>query len=200
MTDNFPDPNQQTVFQQTPPPWPIPRQARPMWSDQVPAQSPPPQSPPPQTPPSFPAQSPATPPPWPQPAAQQQLPPQAQQPAFQQRWPEPTRSRRNIALVVASVVLFVAAALAGTLYVLADRDHDRAVAELAEHRDDLTAARGQVDTAEEERSAAEAKNADLADENADLTACVEAVQRYLWDGLVDAERDAALTKMFDLCQ
>jgi hypothetical protein len=148
------------------------------------------------TPPPFPAQSPPTPPPFPAqsaPAAQAPLthPPQ---------WPQPAKRRKNVALIVTAVVFFVAAALSGTLYVLADRDHDAAVAELAEHRDDLAAAREQADDTAAEVSAVEEDNATLTDENAELGPCVEAVQHYLWDGLVGEERNTALSKMFDLCQ
>lgn len=190
MTDNVADSNQPTVFEQTPPPWPVPRQTRPAWSDPFPRQNPPApfaaqQPPPPQgqpTPPPFPRLSPAP------------------QSAYQPQWPQPVRNRGNIGLVVAAVVLFVMAAVSCTLYVMADRDHDTAVATLAENEKDLANAKKQVDGSTEERSAAEEENARLSDENTSLSACVDAVQHYLWDGLVDPERSAALTRMFDLCQ
>jgi hypothetical protein len=194
MTDDLPDPNQQTVSQQTPPPWPVPQQTHPTWSGAFPPQSPP-------TPPSFPAQLPPTPPALPRLSPPPPLPSAQQTPLTDPpRWPRPGRQRKNTALIVTAVVFFVAAALSGTLYVLADRDHDAAVARLAEQREDLTTAREQVDSTAAQVSAEEEDNTALSDENAALSACVDAVQHYLWDGLVDPERSAALTRMFDLCQ
>jgi hypothetical protein len=190
MNDHLADRDQQTVSQQTPPPWPIPQQTRPTWSDPFPQQSPP-------TPPAWqqvaapqPPASVPTPPPWPRPVAPEATPP----------WPQPVKTKKNVALIVTAVVLFVAAALSGTLYVLADRDHDAAVAELADHRADLTEAREQVDSTEDRVTAEEQENSALSDENTELQSCVDAVQHYLWDGLVDPERSAALNRMFTLCQ
>jgi hypothetical protein len=50
------------------------------------------------------------------------------------------------------------------------------------------------------QDSAETRNSDLEAEKATLTTCVDAVQRYLWDGLEGTARDAAVDAMFTACQ
>lgn len=115
--------------------------------------------------------------------------------------PEPVRTPRTRAvLVVAAVVMVVAAALSATLYVTADADHDAAVALLDERRAEFADLRGDVVTADAERALAEQRNARLDAENTALTACVDAVRHYLWDGLTGTARETALSAMFEACQ
>lgn len=97
-------------------------------------------------------------------------------------------------------VAFAAAAVSGWLYVGADGDHDAAVAVLDQREKELTDVRGRIGTAERARDDAEARNADLEAENSALTACVDAVKHYLWDGLEGAARTAAFDTMVTACQ
>jgi hypothetical protein len=114
--------------------------------------------------------------------------------------PPVERRKRSGPLVVLAVILFVAAALLATLYVMADRDHDAATALLDTRMAELAGVRGQIATTDAQRAAAAQRVTGLEDTNAELTTCVDAVRHYLWDGLAGAERDAALDTMFEVCQ
>jgi hypothetical protein len=110
------------------------------------------------------------------------------------------RQKKSGVLAVLVVTLFVAAALLGTLYVLADRDHDAATALLDTRMAELADVRGQVATTDTQRAVAAQRVDGLEGANAELTTCVDAVRHYLWDDLADEERDTALDAMFQLCQ
>lgn len=148
--------------------------------------------------------------PWPVPGPRSALPisgplPQltAPLPPTPPPWPltqEPRKPRSSTALIVVTVVLFVAAALAGTLYITADRDRDAAVALSADRQTDLATAKEQVASTEEGASLAEGDNTALTDENTTLRTCVEAVQAYLWDDLAEQERLDAADRMWTACQ
>lgn len=114
-------------------------------------------------------------------------------------YPPPPKPRRPIGFLVLLGVLSVAATVFAVLYVLADRDRDLTDAALAARRTELTTAARQSRDAETDQAAIEQDNGDLADDNASLRTCVDAVQRYLWDNLAGEERKAALNRMFDVC-
>lgn len=113
--------------------------------------------------------------------------------------PPPPRRKRRTGLVIACAVAFAAAAVSGWLYIRADGDHDAAAAVLGARDRELAEVRGRIGPAQDARADAEARNADLESENAALTACVTAVQRYLWDGLEGDARSAAFDTMFTAC-
>lgn len=155
-----------------------------------------PQTPQPQTPPYLPVQSRQS--PISQPIPQQQYDPTR----YPQQFPQQPRKkeRARIVLLIACVVTFAIAGVFGALYIGADSDHDAAVARLEERKSQLADVRERLTTAEDAQESAETRNDDLEAEKATLTTCVEAVQRYLWDGLEGTARDAALDAMFTSCQ
>ncbi|MBP2330586.1 hypothetical protein JOF56_010971 [Kibdelosporangium banguiense] len=87
-----------------------------------------------------------------------------------------------------------------TLFLVAGNDHESAVARFDERQNELTSVNDQVATAEAERQRAEERNKALKSDNADMTGCVEAMRHYLWDGLADAARTAAVREVFTKCQ
>lgn len=114
--------------------------------------------------------------------------------------PPPPKPRRSTGFILLVAVLFVAATVFAVLYVLADRDRDMTAAALAARRTELTTAEQQAGSAEADQESIEQDNDELTDDNATLQTCVDAVHHYLWDNLTEAERTAALNRMFDACR
>ncbi|MFI7675870.1 hypothetical protein [Actinophytocola sp. NPDC049390] len=112
----------------------------------------------------------------------------------------PPKPRAGLVLVIACAVAFALAALFAWLYVAADGDRDTATARFEDTKRELADVRARTGSAAEAQSSAEAHNDDLEAENAALTACVKAVQHYLWDGLTGAARTPAFNAMYDACQ
>ncbi|HEX6360597.1 hypothetical protein [Actinophytocola sp.] len=118
----------------------------------------------------------------------------------QEPTPQPTgKSRSRLVLTVVAVVMFVAAGVLGGLYIAAGSAHEKATSTLQDKKSELTDVRGQVSAAKEEKSTAEQNNSDLETKNGALQPCVEATQRYLWDGLEGEARTAAISAMIDAC-
>ena len=116
--------------------------------------------------------------------------------------PEPPRrtgGRARVVLAVVAALLLAAGIVFGVLYVSARGDHDAAVARLTEREGTLAEANLRVSSTDSARQAADRRNSALETENAQLTTCVEAVRHYLWDGLVGAEREAAVEQLFTAC-
>jgi len=114
----------------------------------------------------------------------------------------PRRARRATAIVlgvIAAALLITAGVFAG-LFTLASGDRDTLAGQLDERRTELGGVTDQVVATEEARDTAAERNTGLETTRSELSACVDVVQRYLWDGLVGAERQAALDQLFTLCQ
>ncbi|OLF19387.1 hypothetical protein [Actinophytocola xanthii] len=114
--------------------------------------------------------------------------------------PSGPRRRTAVVLAVLTAVLLVGAGVAAGLYVGAA--DDRAVAEerLAQRQADLAEVRDRVASSDDQRERAEQAKTALENENAALTACVEAVQHYLWDEPVGAALTTALNTLFAECR
>ncbi len=115
--------------------------------------------------------------------------------------PAPRRRRRRSVIVLAALAstLFLAAGVLTALLVMAGRDHDAAAGRLDDVRAELTGVRERVASAEAERNGVERRNTALQAEKSELSACVEAMRHYLWDGLTGTARSAALNTMFTEC-
>ncbi|WP_236791303.1 hypothetical protein [Amycolatopsis sp. GM8] len=89
---------------------------------------------------------------------------------------------------------------AAALIIAAGRDEKDAAARLDDRRSQLSEATAKVASADTERRQAEQRNSGLEAENADLSRCVTAMRHYLWDGLSDTERPAAVHTVLLACQ
>jgi len=114
--------------------------------------------------------------------------------------PRPGGGRATVVLAVVAALLFAAGIVFGVLYLSARGDHDAAAAALTERQNSLAEVNLRVSSTDSARQAADQRNGALENENTELTACVEAVRHYLWDGLVGVERDAAVDRLFTTCE
>jgi hypothetical protein len=115
--------------------------------------------------------------------------------------PGPRLAKRSTAIVlgVVAAVLFLVGAAFAVLYLSAADDHDAAVVRLADKETELDRVSDQLAASEDARDQAEQANDNLETTRTDLAACVDPVQRYLWDGLVGAERSAVFDQWFTAC-
>jgi uncharacterized protein (DUF3084 family) len=103
-------------------------------------------------------------------------------------------------LVVLVSLFVVSAGVFVTLFLTASADHESAVARLDQQRSELAHVNDQVVSAEAERKRADERNKGLKSDNTDLSGCVDAMRHYLWDGLADSARTAAVRVVLAKCQ
>lgn len=116
--------------------------------------------------------------------------------------PVPRRNRRRTAVVLAALAaaFLVAAGVFAALFVAATGDHDDAVARADQRHGELADLDSRISASDAEQQRTEQRNTGLESENADLTACVDAIRYYLSDGLTGTERVTALDDAFVACQ
>ncbi|ALG09195.1 hypothetical protein [Kibdelosporangium phytohabitans] len=128
----------------------------------------------------------------------------AQQPYTHQPVMPPAPARRGRAtiatLIVLASLLLVSTGVFVTLFLMASNDHIDAVARLDDRQQELTGMDGKVRAAESARMQADERNTRLKSGNATMSTCVKAMQHYLWDGLVDAQRTAAARELLTKCR
>jgi hypothetical protein len=102
-------------------------------------------------------------------------------------------------LIVLASLFLVSTGIFVTLFLIASSDHTDTVARLEERRSELAEVDDRVAAAEAERRRADERNTTLKSDNAAMSSCVKAMQHYLWDGLVDAQRTAAARDLLTEC-
>ena len=125
------------------------------------------------------------------------LPVPAPEPAPRWTW----TVRTTVAALATAASVFVATAgTFGALYFVAGGDRAAAAQSLVEQKSGLADVSDELAAAQTDQQRAQQRNSSLTTQNTALSACVDAVQHYLWDNLSDAQQTDAAGVILDVCQ
>lgn len=109
--------------------------------------------------------------------------------------------RTTVAALATAASVFVATAgTFGALYFVAGGDRAAAAQSLVEQKSGLADVSDELASAQTDQQQAQQRNSSLTTQNAALSACVDAVQHFLWDNLSDAQQTDAVEVILDVCQ